>query len=208
MEFSFNVYNSMAAGGEVLALKRILPELSGAPVIVCIGSDLSVGDSLGPVTGTKLKEKLSGYNVYVYGTLAKPITAHEVKYTNQFIKNTHPDSTIIAIDAAVGAAGDIGLIKVAKRGIKPGSGANKRLSKVGDVSVMGIVAEKSLFNYSLFSSTRLNIVYKMAEIIAEGVATFIVEAMQNSQLINNAKLLCAQYIFGASNRCACENLRR
>ena len=54
-----------------------------------------------------------------------------------------------------------------RRGIKPGSGANKRLAKVGDVSVMGIVAEKSLFNYSLFSSTRLNIVYKMAEIIAE-----------------------------------------
>ncbi|MDE6850859.1 MAG: spore protease YyaC [Clostridia bacterium] len=187
MEFSFNVYNSLAAGGEVLALKRILPEISGAPVIVCIGSDLSVGDSLGPVTGTKLKEKLQGCNVYVYGTLSKPITAHEVKYTNQFIKNTHPNSTVIAIDAAVGAAGDIGLIKVAKRGIKPGSGANKRLSKVGDVSVMGIVAEKSLFNYSLFSSTRLNIVYKMAEIIAEGVATFIIESMQNSQLAVNAK---------------------
>ncbi|MCM1438276.1 MAG: spore protease YyaC [Roseburia sp.] len=187
MEFSFNVYNSLAAGGEVLALKRILPEVSGAPVIVCIGSDLSVGDSLGPVTGTKLKEKLSGYNVYVYGTLSRPITAHEVKYTNQFIKNTHPESTVIAIDAAVGAAGDIGLIKVAKRGIKPGSGANKRLSKVGDVSVMGIVAEKSLFNYSLFSSTRLNIVYKMAEIISEGVSTFIIEAIQNSQLAKNAK---------------------
>lgn len=186
MEYSFNVYNSLAAGGEVLALKKILPELSGAPVIVCIGSDLSVGDSLGPVTGTKLKEKLKGYNVYVYGTLAKPITAHEVKYTNQFIKNTHPESTIIAIDAAVGAAGDIGLIKVAKRGIKPGSGANKRLAKVGDVSVMGIVAEKSLFNYSLFSSTRLNVVYKMAEIIAEGVATFIIEALQGLQLAENA----------------------
>ncbi len=187
MEFSFNLYNSLAAEGEVLALRKILPEINGAPVIVCIGSDLSVGDSLGPVTGTKLKEKLRGYNVYVYGTLAKPITAHEVKYTNQFIKNTHPESTVIAIDAAVGAAGDIGLIKVAKRGIKPGSGANKRLSKVGDVSVMGIVAEKSLFNYSLFSSTRLNIVYKMAEIIAEGVATYIIEAMQNAQLVNNAK---------------------
>lgn len=187
MEYSFNVYNSLASGGEVLALKRILPELTDAPVIVCIGSDLSVGDSLGPVTGTKLKEKLKGYNVYVYGTLAKPITAHEVKYTNQFIKSTHPNSTIIAIDAAVGAAGDIGLIKVAKRGIKPGSGANKRLAKVGDVSIMGIVAEKSLFNYSLFSSTRLNIVYKMAEIIAEGVATFIIEALQSRQLADNAE---------------------
>ena len=186
MEYSFNIYNSLACGGEVLALKKIMPEIKGAPVIVCIGSDLSVGDSLGPVTGTKLREKLKGQNVYVYGTLAKPITAHEVKYTNQFIKNTHPDSTVIAIDAAVGTAGDIGLIKIAKRGIKPGSGANKRLAKVGDVSVMGIVAEKSLFNYSLFSSTRLNIVYKMAEIIAEGVATFILEAIQNSRLQYNA----------------------
>ena len=129
MEYSFNVYNSLAQSGEVLALKKILPEINHPPVIVCIGSDLSVGDSLGPVTGTKLKEKLKGLNVYVYGTLAKPITAHEVKYTNQFIKNTHPDSTVIAIDAAVGVAGDIGLIRVAKRGLKPGSGANKRLDR-------------------------------------------------------------------------------
>ncbi|MDE7163275.1 MAG: spore protease YyaC [Clostridia bacterium] len=182
MEYSFNVYNSLAPSGEMLALKKILPEINGAPVIVCIGSDLSVGDSLGPVTGTKLKEKLKGLNVYVYGTLAKPITAHEVKYTSEFIKSTHPDSTVIAIDAAVGTAGDIGLIKVAKRALKPGSGANKRLAKVGDVSVMGIVAEKSLFNYSLFSSTRLNMVYKMAEIISEGIATFIVDALQGAKL--------------------------
>lgn len=195
MEYSFNVYNSLAPSGEVLALKKILPEISGTPVIVCIGSDLSVGDSLGPVTGTKLKEKLKGLNVYVYGTLAKPITAHEVKYTNQFIRNTHPGSTVIAIDAAVGAAGDIGLIKVAKRGLKPGSGANKRLAKVGDVSVLGIVAEKSLFNYSLFSSTRLNIVYKMAEIISDGVATFIIDAMQSARIKNEAdKALQAAHV--------------
>ncbi len=185
MEFSFNVYNSLAPSGEVLALKKIMPQLEKPPVIVCIGSDLSVGDSLGPVTGTILKEKLKGQNVYVYGTLSKPITAHEVKYTNQFIKSTHPDNLVIAIDAAVGTAGDIGLIKIAKCGIKPGSGANKRLAKVGDVSVMGIVAEKSLFNYSLFSATRLNIVYKMAEIIADGVSSFIMEAMQSSRLRNS-----------------------
>ena len=186
MEYSFNLYNSLASSGEVLALKKLLPDLNSAPVVVCIGSDLSVGDSLGPVSGTKLKEKLKDYGVYVYGTLAKPITAHEVKYTNQFIKNTHPNSTVIAIDAAVGTAGDIGLIKVARRGLRPGSGANKRLAKVGDVSVMGIVAEKTLFNYSLFSSTRLNIVYKMAEIIAEGVATFIIDALQSINIKNAA----------------------
>ena len=88
------------------------------------------------VAGTKLKERLAGLNCYIYGTLAKPITAHEVKYMNEFLRSTHPEAPIIAIDAAVGLAGDIGLIKLAKRGIKPGSGANKKLSKVGDVSII------------------------------------------------------------------------
>ena len=153
------------------------------PVILCIGSDLSVGDSLGPVTGTKLKEKLKNLNCYVYGTLAKPITAHEVKYMNEFLRQTHPSSPIIAVDAAVGLAGDIGLIRLAKGAIKPGSGANKKLSKVGDISVMGIVAEHSVFNYSLFSATRLNIIYKMAEIISEGICSYILENI-NSRIQN------------------------
>ena len=182
MEYSFNIYNSLAPGGEVLALKKLLPDMSGVPVIVCVGSDLSVGDSLGPVTGTKLKNKLKGLNVYVYGTLEKPITAHEIKYTAEFIKNTHPNSTVIAVDAAVGCAGDIGLIKLANRSLKPGSGANKRLTKIGDVSVLGIVAEKTLFNYSLFSSTRLNIVYKMADIISEGLANYVIDTLQSGYL--------------------------
>ena len=153
--------------------------MGDAPVILCIGSDLSVGDSLGPVTGTKLKQSLSGLNCYVYGTLARPITAHEVKYMNDFLSLTHPNSPVIAIDAAVGNAGDIGLIKIAKKGLKPGSGANKKLNKVGDVSVMGIIAEQSVFNYSLFSATRLNIVYRMSEIIAEGVTSFILDYIKN-----------------------------
>ena len=180
MDYSFNLYNSLAPGGVCLALKKIVPLDGEAPVILCIGSDLSVGDSLGPVTGTKLKQYLAGLNCYVYGTLAKPITAHEVKYMNEFLKQTHPNSPIIAVDAAVGLAGDIGLIKIARRGLKPGSGANKKLQKVGDVSIMGIIAEQSMFNYSLFSATRLNVIYKMSEIIAEGITSFVLDYIQNA----------------------------
>ena len=159
-----------------------MPPDGEAPVILCIGSDLSVGDSLGPVTGTKLKQQLAGLNCFVYGTLAKPITAHEVKYMNDFLRFTHPNSPVIAVDAAVGLAGDIGLIKVAPRGLKPGSGANKKLQKVGDVSIMGIIAEQSVFNYSLFSATRLNVVYKMSDIIAEGITSFVLDYLQNAGL--------------------------
>ena len=179
MDYSFNLYNKLAPDGICLALKKSTPE-GASPVILCIGSDLSVGDSLGPVTGTKLKQQLAGLNCYVYGTLAKPITAHEVKYMNEFLKQTHPNSPIIAVDAAVGLAGDIGLIKIARRGLKPGSGANKKLQKVGDVSIMGIIAEQSMFNYSLFSATRLNVIYKMSEIIAEGITSFVLDYIQNT----------------------------
>lgn len=187
MDYSFNLYNSLAPGGVCLALKKIVPTDGDAPVILCIGSDLSVGDSLGPVTGTKLKQLLSGLNCYVYGTLSKPITAHEVKYMNDFLKFTHPNSPVIAVDAAVGSAGDIGLIKIAKRALKPGSGANKKLAKIGDVSIMGIIAEQSVFNYSLFSATRLNIIYKMSEIISEGIASFVLDYIKNGEVkeVNN-----------------------
>ena len=192
MEYSFNLYNSLAPGGVFTVLKKIIPNQDKVPVIVCVGSDLSVGDSLGPVTGTKLVEKLRGQNVYVYGTLAKPITAHEVKYMSSFLQNTHPSSPVIAIDAAVGVAGDIGLIKLANHPLAPGSGANKRLNKIGDVSILGIVAEKSLFNYSLFSATRLNVIYKMSEIIAEGVSLFIQDCIQSIAL--RSQLSCAERV--------------
>lgn len=178
MNFSFNLYNALAPQGVCLSLKRLLCKCPATPTILCIGSDLSVGDSLGPVTGTMLKEQLTGLNCYVYGTLSKPITAHEVKYMNEFLQSTHPKSPVIAIDAAVGLAGDIGLIRLSSAGIKPGSGANKKLATVGDASIMGIVAEKSVFNYSLFSATRLNVVYKMASIIAEGVTSYVLETLQ------------------------------
>jgi len=51
---------------------------------------------------------------------------------------------------------------------------------------MGIVAEKSLFNYSLFSATRLNVVYKMADVIAESVSSYIQDVLQNLALNHNA----------------------
>ena len=53
---------------------------------------------------------------------------------------------------------------------------------------MGIVAEKSVFNYSLFSATRLNIIYKMASIIAEGVSSYIIENLQKGSWGNEVNI--------------------
>ena len=143
------------------------------PVIVCIGSDLAIGDSLGPITGSMLKYKTQGTNAFLYGTLASPVTAKEIRYIRTFLKETHKDSPIIAIDAAVGDKGDIGLIRLIDRPLLPGAGANKKLGAIGDISILGIVAEKSITNYGLLNTTRLNLVYSMSEIISDALSSLL-----------------------------------
>ena len=179
MEHTFHFNNCMAETGVYLALRKTLGPLTSPPVILCIGSDLAVGDSLGPVTGTMLQKKDSCFSGYIYGTLKNPITAKEAKYLSAFFRCTHPHSKIIAVDAAVGADSDIGLIKVVSQPLQPGAGANKKLPKIGDVSVLGIVAKKSPLTYALFNLTRMGVVYSMAEIIANSIQNLTNECCEN-----------------------------
>ena len=168
MEFAFHFHNTMAGTGIMMALRKSLSAQEAPPVILCIGSDLAVGDSLGPLAGTLLCGM--PFEGFIYGTLRTPVTAKEVRYLEGFLRKTHPKSKIVAIDAAVGDENDVGLIKVIDAPLRPGAGANKRLGKVGDVSILGIVARKSPFAYSLLNLTRLNMVYAMAHTIACAVA--------------------------------------
>jgi putative sporulation protein YyaC len=112
MEFSFHIYNKLAADGIMMAVDKLLGNQPKRlpPIVVCVGSDLAVGDSLGPIAGSLLKYKTQGVYYFLYGTLAAPVTAKEIKYLRQFLKKTHPNNPIIAIDAAVGEKGDIGTI--------------------------------------------------------------------------------------------------
>ena len=162
-------------------------DLQAPPVIVCIGSDLAVGDSLGPITGSMLKYKTQGLRAFIYGTLASPITAKEIKYLRAFLKETHKGSQVIAVDAAVGAEGDVGLLKLSDKPLLPGAGANKRLGAIGDISVMGIVSEKSLANYGLLNTTRLNLVYTMSEIVSDAIANVLYQRVKGLSNLSTAK---------------------
>lgn len=191
MEYSFHVYNKLAADGLSMALSSLLQgsfdknqnkrkgagmrstQNSPPPVIVCIGSDLAIGDSLGPITGSMLSYKTQGVNFFLYGTLTAPVTAKEIGTLRTFLKETHRGSPIIAIDAAVGEKGDIGLIKLSNKPLYPGAGANKKLGAVGNFSIMGVVAEKSMMNYGLLNTTRLNLVYSMSEIISNALSSLL-----------------------------------
>ncbi|MBO4594384.1 MAG: spore protease YyaC [Clostridia bacterium] len=167
--YAFSTFYDYTKKGIVDALKNFAPENKNFAVI-CIGSDLILGDSLGPLVGTMLKN--AGASCYVYGNLTRPITAKEIGYAKNYVKKTHPDSFIIAVDAAIGNKEDVGTVKVSAGSLRPGLGVDKKLGKIGDVSVIGVVASRSLQNYNLFNLTRLSLVYKMAETIAAGISEF------------------------------------
>ena len=182
--FSFSTFNDYTADGIYQSLIECNPQ-NKKPILICIGSDLVLGDSLGPLVGTMLKKR--GAKSFIYGTLNLPITAKEVEYAGKYLKQMHPNSISIAIDAAVGNAEDVGLIRITNKGLKPGLGVDKNLGVVGDLSIIAVVAAKSLQNRNLFNLTRLNLIYKMAEKIASGIEKYISYLSNNNEyLIKNA----------------------
>ncbi len=168
--YTYSSFSEYASIGIKESISEFNP-IKEMPIIVCIGSDLVLGDSLGPLVGTILRQ--NGASAYVYGTLNAPITAKEVEYAKVYLKKIHPNSKVIAIDAGVGQSDDVGLIKVLNKGLKPGLGVDKNLSSIGDISVVGIVAAKSVSSVNLFNYTRLNLVYKMAKIISDGIINYL-----------------------------------
>lgn len=169
------VFNSASRKNYVEIAKAIkLICKNEKPVVICIGSDLTVGDSLGPFVGTKLVENKNN-SYYVYGTLKNPITAKEVKEISERVKKIHPKSKILVVDAALGKNSEIGYVKVLDSGIKPGLGVKKDLPVIGDVSIIAIVGEYTANYYNLSGNERFNLVYLMGVDIANAIDTALSE---------------------------------
>ncbi len=164
--YCFNINSSCFEDSFAKSLKSLI---GGEDfIVVCIGTDLAIGDSLGPYIGTLLVNDANN-KIVVYGTLDYPITAKEIGALTKTIKKIHPNSKILAVDAAVGNDEDIGNIKIVNAPIKPGLGVNKNLGEVGDVSIIGIVSDKKQSLDKIINNTRLNLVVKMANVIKNGI---------------------------------------
>lgn len=134
-------------------------------VIVCIGTDRSTGDCLGPLVGHRLSKISSTLNAHVLGTLKEPVHAKNLDENMNLIFNTIRNPVIIAIDASLGKMENIGKINLYKGPLFPGAGVNKNLQPVGDISITGIVNMSGFMEYIVLQNTRLSLVMEMAETI-------------------------------------------
>ena len=144
-------------------------EMSGKELVVlCIGTDRSTGDALGPLTGTKLR--MLHHFPRLYGTLEVPVHATNLADTLNHIQISYRNPFIIAVDACLGKIDSIGCVSLGYGSVKPGAAVSKNLPAVGDGYITGIVNVGGFMEHMVLQSTRLNLVMKMADTIAGGLA--------------------------------------
>lgn len=144
-------------------VNELKKQLKGrTPVILCIGSDKFIFDSLGAIVGHLLVS--TQINAYVYGTLDKPVNALNLKGVYDFIRKKHFGSPVIAVDSCIGS--EVGKITVGGA-ICPASARGVDLGKIGDVSVTGVTSR------SMDKTVALGNVYKMAQRIAALIASAV-----------------------------------
>ena len=152
-----------------LVLKKIIDHPSNEAkdiVFLCIGSDRYVGDSLGPLVGSMLKDSKTPY--LVYGTLEEPIHAFNLKVTLKNINKQFRKPLIFCIDACLGERDQVGFILFEEGPLSPGKALEKILPKVGDYHFKGVVNYIDPLPKSQFiNDTRLHTVMNLAKTITE-----------------------------------------
>ena len=133
-------------------------------VWVCVGTDRSTGDSLGPFVGTMLTE--AGVP-NVYGTLDHPVHALNLAKTLERVEEAHPDACIVGIDACLGKAKSVGSMELRDGALEPGAGIGKVLPSVGDYNIIGVVDVEGFMGHVAVQNTRLSLVIQLAKSITD-----------------------------------------
>lgn len=149
-------------------------------VILCIGTDRSTGDALGPLIGSRLCQS-QDLPIFVYGNLDEPVHALNLAETIEMITNKHVAPYTIAVDACLGRLKNVGNITVKDGPLRPGSGVNKELPEVGDLQITGNVNVGGFMEFFVLQNTRLSLVMKMAEVISMSIC----QALQENKMLQH-----------------------
>lgn len=141
------------------------PRMPREYVVVCIGTDRSTGDSLGPLTGSLFSAKKPKH-MKLYGTLHQPVHATNLTDYMKEIAHNHKNPFIIAIDACLGKNSSVGNLITGIGPVLPGAALKKSLPEIGDVHITGVVNMSGFMEHSILQNTRLSVVMDMAEIIS------------------------------------------
>lgn len=180
-----HVDDSTATAKFALDLAERLKKFTLTPertkILLCIGTDRSTGDCLGPLVGSIMSENNQDFYT-IYGTLEEPVHAANLHETLDKIQTLHHNPFIIAIDASLGQLENIGCVNLGNGSLLPGAGVSKKLPPVGQIHITGIVNIGGFMEYLVLQNTRLSLVMKIAELIAGGLRKAIPEYNRQAHL--------------------------
>lgn len=170
-KIKYHYENPVAPGGlsNFLSelLSRLNPDGKKEILVMCVGTDRSTGDCLGPLVGWQLSQR--NIDLPVYGTLDDPIHASNLSEKLNMVKKTHGDPIIIAVDACLGRLENVGMINLGEGSLKPGAGVHKNLPHVGNIYFTGIVNVGGYMEYIVLQNTRLSVVMRIASVISQSI---------------------------------------
>ena len=139
-------------------------------IFFCIGTDRVIGDCLGPITGSFLKNMYD--NEKVFGDLENNLTYENILKKIDEINLKFEDPYIVAIDAALSSEDNIGKIFVDEEGINFGKGLDKNINCIGDIGIKVVVGKDyndNELNFKTLQNMYLSRIIKLSKKTFDGI---------------------------------------
>lgn len=170
--------------------KNILMENKHKDIVfLCFGSEKHLGDSVGPLIGTKLKE--NGVK-NVYGDLKGNLTAEIIKEEVPKILSRYKDPFVVCIDACGVEKNDIGKIFYLNEPLRPASAMYEDLGVYGDYSIqLGTFDGNSILRLTEIYISSLNLILTLADKLLSDLLPILTEVGLIDDTNNNVnKPIC------------------
>lgn len=151
-------------------------------IFLCIGTTKVTGDSVGPIVGTKLKQKLKYQkNINIIGDIENNISYEIIKN----IINDLNNELVIVIDSCLADKNNVGKIFIQNSGLKYAEALKKSNKYIGNASIKAIVGQNtnsSVRNYLNLKKVSEEQVQEMSQIISNGIIEAIIKKYKISTL--------------------------
>lgn len=154
-----------------------LNKLQREIIFLCIGTNMIIGDSFGPIVGTILKKSLAtNNNVKVIGDLDNILTYNRIEKDLMYIKKKYKHNLIIVLDSALSSKSNIGRVFIQNRGLKYAEALKKCNHVIGNISIKAVVGENvddNIENFINLTDVSVEKIKSMSSLVSNGIIEVI-----------------------------------
>lgn len=145
-------------------------------IFLCIGTDKIIGDSVGPIVGSKLKSIENEY-IKIYGTVGNNLDFLNTKKVVEEIYAKFENPFIITIDAALSKERETGEICISDGYIKVGNALDKSICFYSNINIKCVVGKYYKLDKKMNINTLKDVdkeeIYNMTEIVSNGIKSIL-----------------------------------